>query len=91
MIITNPSNAKVPALTNVTFTCSASNINGVTHSFSWHRSNGNIPNTRSTGQNTNALTITRVTPLDVGKYYCTVTNDAGSASSQRATLRVNGQ
>ena len=87
----NPSNAKVTALTSVTFTCSASNINGISHSFSWHRNNGDIPNTRSRGQNTNTLTITRVTPLDEGLYYCTVTNDVGNASSKPATLTVDGE
>ena len=91
MIKTNPSNAKVTALTSVTFTCSASNINGVTHSFSWHRNNSDIPNTRSTGQNTNTLTIDRVIPPDEGMYYCIVTNDAGSTSSERATLTVDGE
>ena len=91
VIKTNPSNAKVIALTSVTFTCSASNINGVTHSFSWHRNNGDISNSGSTGQSTNTLTITRVTPLDVGMYYCTVINDAGSASSRHATLTVDGE
>ena len=91
MIRTNPRNARVKALTNVTFKCSVYDINGVTHSFSWHRNNGDIPNTRSTGQNTNTLTITRVTPLDEGMYYCTVINDAGSALSKRATLTVDGE
>ena len=91
MTITGPSDARVTALTSVTFTCSASNINGVTHSFSWHRSNGDIPNTRSTGQSTNTLIITRVIPSDEGMYYCTVTNDAGGASSKRATLTVDGE
>ena len=87
----HPVSSKVKALTSVTFTCSASNINGVTHSYSWHRNNGDIPSTRSTGQNTNTLTITRAIPTDEGMYYCIATNDGGSTSSMSASLTVDGE
>ena len=86
----DPTNSEVKALTSVTFTCLASNINGVTHSYSWGRKNGDIP-TRSTGQNTNTLTITRVVPPDEGMYYCIATNDGGSTSSRSASLTVDGE
>ena len=86
VINTHPMNSKVKALTSVTFICSASNSNGVT--YSWHRINGDIPSTRSRGQNTNTLTITRAIPPDEGMYYCIATNDGGSTSSRSASLTV---
>ena len=89
MINTHPINSKVKALTSVTFTCSASHVNGVT--YSWHRTNGDIPSTRSRGQNTNTLTITRSIPPDEGMYYCIATNDGGSTSSRSASLTVDGE
>ena len=91
MIKTHPVSSKVKALTRATFICSASNINGVTYSYSWHRNNGDIPSTRSTGQNTNTLTITRAIPPDEGMYYCIATNDGGSTSSRSASLTVDGE
>ena len=89
MINTHPMNSKVKALTSVTFTCSASDVNGVT--YSWHCTNGDIPSTRSSGQNTNTLTITRAIPPDEGMYYCIATNDGGSTSSRNASLTVDGK
>ena len=91
MIKTHPVNNSVKALTRATFACSASNINGVTHLYSWHRNNGDIPSTRSTGQNTSTLTITRAIPSDEGMYYCIATNDGGSTSSRSASLTVDGE
>ena len=89
VINTHPMNSKVKALTSVAFTCSASDVNGVT--YSWHRTNGDIPSIRSGGQNTNTLTITRAIPLDEGMYYCIATNDGGSTSSRSASLTVDGE
>ena len=89
VITTHPMNSKVKALTSVTFTCSVSDVNGVT--YSWHRTNGDIPSTRSRGQNTNTLTITRAIPPDEGMYYCLATNDGGSTSSRNASLTVDGE
>ena len=91
VINTHPVNTKVKALTNVTFTCSASHVNGVTYSYSWHRNNGDIPQNRSSGQNTNTLTITGAIPPDEGMYYCIATNDGGSTSSMSASLTVDGK
>ena len=91
MIDTHPVSSKVKALKSFIFKCSASAVNGVTYSYSWHRINGNIPSTRSTGQNTNTLTITRVVPPDEGMYYCIATNDGGSTSSRSASLTVDGE
>ena len=89
VINTHPVSSKVKALASVAFTCSVSNINGVT--YLWHRSNGDIPRTRSRGQNTNTLTITGVIPPDEGMYYCIATNDGGSTSSRSASLAVDGE
>ena len=89
VINTHPMNSKVKALTSVTFTCSVSDVNGVT--YSWNRANGDIPSNRSRGQNTNTLTITRAIPSDEGMYYCIVTNDGGSTSSRSASLTVDGE
>ena len=89
VIDTHPGNATVKALASVTFTCSVSNVNGVT--YSWHRYNGDIPSTRSRGQNTNTLTIIRVIPPDEGMYYCNATNNNGSTSSRSASLTVDGE
>ena len=89
MIDTHPMNSKVKALTRVTFTCSTSDVNEVT--YSWRRTNGDIPSTRSRGQNTNTLTITRAIPPDEGMYYCIATNDGGNTSSRSASLTVDGE
>ena len=75
LIDTQPICSTVKALASITFTCSVSNVNGVT--YSWHRNNSNIPSTRSRGQNTNTLTITGVISPDEGMYYCNATNDGG--------------
>ena len=91
VINSHPVSSKVKALKNITFKCSAYAINGVTYSYSWHRNNGDIPSTRSRGQNTSTLTITRVIPLDKGMYYCIATNDGGSTSSRSASLTVDGE
>ena len=91
VIATHPVNATVRALTNITFTCLASDANFVTFNYSWHRNNGDIPSTRSRGQNTNTLTITRAIPSDEGMYYCIATNDGGSTSSRSASLTVDGE
>ena len=89
VINTHPMNSKIKALTNVSFTCSVSDVNGVT--YSWHRNNSDIPSTRSRGQNTNTLTITRAIPPDEGMYYCIATNDGGSTASRSASLTVDGE
>ena len=87
----HPVSRKVKALNGVIFRCKASDINGVTYSYSWHHNNGDIPNNRSRGQNTNTLIFTRVIPPDEGMYYCIATNDDGSTSSRSASLTVDGE
>ena len=84
MINIHPVSSKVKALASVTFTCSISNVNTIT--YSWHRNNGDIPSTRSSRQNTNTLTITRVIPSDEGMYYCIGTNDGGSTLSMQECI-----
>ncbi|XP_065886416.1 uncharacterized protein [Dysidea avara] len=90
VIITHPTNKTVNALKDVTFMCQASDISyGGKVTYSWHCYNSTIPNTRSRGQNTDTLTITRAIPPDEGLYYCFASNDAGSTSSRAAFLMVN--
>ena len=58
--------------------------------YSWHRINGSIPS-RSIGQNSDTLIIPRVTPDDVGEYYCIVKKENVSVESNGATVAVNGE
>ena len=57
--------------------------------FSWCRVNGNVPS-RLIGQNGDILTIPRVTPHDVGDYYCIVKKENISVESNTAIITVNG-
>ena len=86
-ITTHPSNTTVMALKGVTLTCSSS-VDDVT--YSWHRDDGSVPS-RSRGQNSNTLTITRATPPDEGRYYCMASKEGISVESNRARVRVDGE
>ena len=86
-ITTHPSSTTVIALQDVTLTCSSS-VDDVT--YSWHRDGGSVPS-RSTGQNSNTLTIRRATPPDEGMYYCMASKWGISVESNRAILRVDGK
>ena len=86
-ITTQPSSTTVIALQYVTLTCSAS-VDDVT--YSWHRDGGSVPS-RSRGQNSNTLTITRAIPPDDGRYYCMANKEGISVQSNRARVRVNGE
>ena len=68
-------------------TCSAS-VDDVT--YSWHHNGGSVPS-RSRGQNSNTLTITRATPPDEGMYYCMANKEGISVESSRARVRVDGE
>ena len=46
---------------------------------------------RSRGQNSNTLTITRSTPPDEGMYYCVANKEGISVKSNRVRVRVNGE
>ena len=58
--------------------------------YSWHRDGGSVPS-RSRGQNSNTLTIPKVTPPDEGMYYCKAGKEEISVESNRATVRVDGE
>ena len=57
--------------------------------YSWHRDGGSVPS-RSRGQNSNTLTITRATPPDEGRYYCMANKEGISVESNRARVTVDG-
>ena len=63
----------------------------IIHGIVYLYTNDDIPSTRSRGQNTNTLAITRAIPPDEGMYYCIATNDGGSTSSRSASLTVDGE
>ena len=86
-ITTHPSSTTVIALEDVTLTCSAS-VDDVT--YSWHHDGGSVPS-RSRGQNSNTLTITKSTPPDEGRYYCMANKEGISVESNRARVRVDGE
>ena len=58
--------------------------------YSWHRDGGSVPS-RSRGQNSNTLTITRATPPDEGRYFCMANKEGISVGSNRARVRVDGE
>ena len=58
--------------------------------YSWHHDGGSLPS-RSRGQNSNTLTITRATQSDEGVYYCMASKEGISVESNRATLTVYGE
>ena len=86
-ITTQPVNSTVMASQNITLTCLAS-VNDV--SYSWHRVNDHIPS-KSIGQNSNMLTIPIASPVDNGRYYCSVSKDGVSVESNIVTIIVNGK
>ena len=84
---TQPVNIITITLQNSSLNCSAS-VNDA--AYSWYRVNGTIPS-RSFGQNSDTLIIPRVTPDDVGEYFCIVKKDNVSVESNTATVTVNGE
>ena len=61
--------------------------------FSWQK-NGNSIITSSTvitSENMSKLTLECVSTTDAGGYTCTASNDAGSVTSDAATLQVTGE
>ena len=84
----HPLSSSIP-LTNgfilSSLTCEA---DGAT-SYNWERQRGSIPS-GAIGVNTNTLTIVNLQPEDAGNYRCVATNDNGNATSNYATIRING-
>ena len=85
---TQPVSSTVIALNDVTLTCSATYDSTIT--YSWHRVGGSVPS-KSSGQNSNRLTIPRVVPADEGKYYCLAKSYRHCAKSNKAVVTVYGK
>lgn len=79
-IVNHPLSQTIMQTTPVTFTVSAS---GVGLGYQWQFNNVNIP-----GATTASYTIANVLPANAGNYRVIVTNTAGSATSNPATLTV---
>ena len=87
-ITTQPVDSTVIALNDVTLTCSTTYIGGIR--YSWHRVGGSVPS-KSSGQNSNRLTIPRVVPADEGQYYCIAESFGHCAKSNEAAVMVDGE
>ena len=63
--------------------------------FSWQKDGSSIifyPSiTDNTSGNMSTLILKHVSTTDAGSYTCTVSNDAGSVTSNAATLQVTGE
>ena len=80
----SPTRATVVVLNDVTLTCSPKPI-----AYSWHRVDGVVPS-RSSGQNTNRLTLHKVFPADEGEYYCIASWFGHCAVSNNVLMIVEG-
>ena len=76
------------ALEKIMLNCKSSIGDDVT--YSWHRDSNGIPS-RSTGKNSQTLTIPSATPRDEGMYYCKASKEGISVKSNRAVVTVNGE
>jgi len=88
-ITTQPVSQNVKVLNDVTLTCSTTYGGTVTY-YSWHRVGDSVPS-KSSGQNSNRLTIPRVVPADEGKYYCLAKSYRHCAKSNKAVVTVYGK
>ena len=85
-ITTPPQTATRKEGENVTFTCDADG--NPAPSFSWIK-DGLVVNANSRiTVSSNKLTITNVTRVDQGQYFCNATNDLGNVLSTAAILNV---
>ena len=83
MITKQPTNQKIVALQDVTFTCTARGF-GVRYEWKRHKNNTAIGRQSS-------LTISKSTPLDEDQYYCVAMTRGGYAFSTNVTLKVDGK
>ena len=74
------------------FTCAASSDLPI--EFNWQKDGSGIIFSSSitvhTSGNMSTLTVKPVSTTDAGSYTCTASNDAGSVTSNAATLQVTG-
>jgi hypothetical protein len=89
-VITNqPAQVTVSPGQTATFTVGVSNSTGVT--YQWQHSNTNLSNGGNiSGATSSTLTVSGVSPSDVGHYRALVSNGSGSVYSADATLAIMG-
>jgi len=85
--MTLPSPQSVDLTQTATFTCSAT---GDDVKCQWTKGSGLFPS-KVTGINTNILVIPDVRLSDDNTYYCTISNDGGSVTSDPVQLTVTGK
>ena len=83
LITRQPTNQKIIALQDVTFTCTA---RGFEVKYEWKRHKNRI----AIGSQS-SLTISKSTPLDEDQYYCMAMTTGGYAFSTNVTLKVYGK
>jgi len=84
---TPPSPQSVDLTQTATLTCSAT---GDDVKYQWMIGSGSFPS-KVTGINTNTLVIPNVRSSDDNTYYCTISNDGGSVTSDPVKLTVTGK
>ena len=88
MVTASPKKISVAALNDVILTCTS--LDDEPDGYSWHRVDGDIPS-QSSGQNSSILNISRITPADMGEYYCNATWFGHCAQSNLVEVLVYGK
>ena len=88
MVTASPKKISVAALNDVILTCTS--LDDEPDGYSWHRVDGDIPS-QSSGQNSSILNISRITPADMGEYYCVATQFGHCAKSNLVEALVYGK
>ena len=90
MVTASPKKISVAALNDVILTCTSLLLDDEPDGYSWHRVDGDIPS-QSSGQNSSILTISRITPADMGEYYCNATWFGHCTQSNLVEVLVYGK
>ena len=92
-ITQDPGGAKVKSGSEASFTCVA--LSDLPMEFSWQKDGSGIifssSITVNTSGNMSTLTLMPVSTTNAGSYTCTASNDAGTVTSNAATLQVTGE